>query len=225
MDLIERNKNLEQYAYIVSHNLRGPVANILGVARLLEMNGATTEDKQLSLQHLFNSTRRLDDVVGDLNLILQMQSVNEQREEVDLHDLVKDIELSIQDVVRKSNVEIATSFNVRSIATVRSYLYSIFYNLITNSIKYRQDGIRPIIRIVSEIENDRIRIRFADNGLGIDLETHREKLFGLYKRFHLDHAEGKGVGLFMTKTQVEALGGKISVTSQVNIGTEFTVEL
>ncbi len=227
MDLIERNQNLEQYAYIVSHNLRGPVANILGIANLLEMAGTNSLDKEQSLDHLFDSARRLDDVIKDLNMILQMrQSINEQTEEVDLAELVKDIQKGIEDLVRKSKLEISTNFHkVRSISTVKSYIYSIFYNLITNSIKYKQEGVRPVIRITSEQVGDHVRIKFVDNGLGIDLEAHGSKMFGLYKRFHPDYAEGKGVGLFMTKTQVEALGGKISVKSQVNIGTEFIVEL
>lgn len=226
LDLIERNQNLEQYAYIVSHNLRGPVANILGIANLMEMTGCTGLDKEQSLGHLFDSARRLDDVIKDLNMILQMrQGINETREDVVLEDLIKDIELSINDLVKKSKVEISTNFTkMRSMITVRSYLYSIFYNLITNSIKYKQEGTRPVIRISSEVNGDHTRLKFVDNGIGIDLQAHGSKLFGLYKRFHADYAEGKGIGLFMTKMQVEALGGKISVKSQVNIGTEFIIE-
>jgi signal transduction histidine kinase len=227
VDLTERNKNLEQYAYIVSHNLRGPVANILGISNLLEIEGQTVDDKAASLQHLFQSTRRLDEVVKDLNMILELrQRINEQREDVDLDELVRDTTTSIHDLVSKSNVEIITNFpEIRSISTVKSYLHSIFYNLITNSIKYKREDVHPTINITSRKGGDRICIRFADNGMGIDLAAHGSKLFGLYKRFHPDQAEGKGVGLFMTKTQVEALGGKISVTSQVNTGTEFIVEL
>lgn len=226
-DLIERNKNLEQYAYIVSHNLRAPVANILGLANLIEMQGVTGADLKTSVRHLYNSARNLDEVIKDLNLVLQMrQSINEQTEILEFAEIVKDVEMSITDLVRKSHVEIKTDFSkVSSITTVKSYLYSIFYNLITNSIKYKQEAIRPVINITSEMINDRVRIIFRDNGMGIDLKLYGAKLFGLYKRFHIEHAEGKGMGLFMTKTQVEALGGKIAVQSQVNMGTEFIIEL
>lgn len=227
LDLIERNRNLEQYAYIVSHNLRAPVANILGLCNIIELPGRSEGDRDASIVHLLDSTRRLDDVIKDLNMILQLrQNINEKKEEVNLQELVTDIQSDISELIAKSNVEITTNFKrVKSIATVKSYLHSIFYNLITNSIKYKQDGVRPVIKITTEQAGDRIMIRFVDNGLGIDLERQSDKIFGLYKRFHPDHAEGKGVGLFMTKTQVEALGGKISVKSQVNIGTEFIVEL
>jgi PAS domain S-box-containing protein len=225
-DLTERNNKLEQYAYIVSHNIRGPVANILGISNLLEMDGASIKDKQESLGHLFNSVRSLDQVIKDLNVILQVQqTINEQKDKVILNDLVDDIQASINDVLRSSGVDISTDFKVTTISTVRSYIYSVFYNLITNSIKYRKEGVRPVIRITSERSDDCTRIRFIDNGMGIDLDRHGSSIFGLYKRFHIGHAEGKGIGLFMTKAQVEALGGRISIKSQVNIGTEFLIEL
>jgi signal transduction histidine kinase len=107
--------------------------------------------------------------------------------------------------------------------TLKSYLYSIFYNLISNSIKYRQADQLPVITIISYLKEDKIEIHYADNGLGIDLKNRAEQVFGLYKRFH-SHTEGKGMGLFMVKTQVEALGGKINIESEVNVGTNYVLE-
>ena len=100
----------------------------------------------------------------------------------------------------------------------------IFYKLISNSIKYKQSGLAPVIEIKSRKLADKIELSFKDNSIGMDLETKSEQIFGLYKRFHPQHAEGKGMGLFMVKTQVETLGGKISVQSKVNVGTEFKIE-
>ncbi len=105
---------------------------------------------------------------------------------------------------------------------VQSYLHSIFYNLLTNSIKYRTPGIPPAIGIRSETRAGTLVITFEDNGLGIDLVKKGEQVFGLYKRFH-HHIEGKGMGLFLVKTQVELLGGKISIESKENAGTKFTI--
>ena len=120
---------------------------------------------------------------------------------------------------------IITDFtNVDKIVIVKSYIYSIFYNLIANSIKYRQADIETIIKITTKEDKDHVRILFKDNGLGINLKENGDNLFGLYKRFH-PHIEGKGLGLFMVKTQIEVFGGKISVKSEPNIGTEFTIEL
>jgi signal transduction histidine kinase len=101
-------------------------------------------------------------------------------------------------------------------------VYSIFLNLISNSIKYSRPDVRSIIRISSRKDGNRIVLVFSDNGMGIDLEAAGKKIFGLYQRFH-KHTEGKGVGLYMVKTQVEALGGRISVTSDLNVGTMFTL--
>jgi signal transduction histidine kinase len=102
-------------------------------------------------------------------------------------------------------------------------LYSIFYNLIHNSIKYRQPGLPCVIQIRSRLLKEGVQLVFKDNGIGIDLKKRGEQVFGLYKRFH-PAIEGKGMGLFMVKTQVEALGGKISISSEPNKGTEFTIE-
>ncbi|HMJ67679.1 MAG TPA: PAS domain S-box protein [Cyclobacteriaceae bacterium] len=226
LDLVERNKNLEQYAYIVSHNLRAPVANILGISHVLELGGITEADGKQALQHLFASTQRLDEVIKDLNMILSMrQGINEKKEDIIFQDIVDDIKSIIQPLITKSDVNITCDFTIPSIASVKSYVYSIFYNLITNGIKYRRSNVQSIICISSSEASGRVRLTFGDNGLGLDLNAQGANVFGLYKRFHPAHAEGKGMGLFMTKTQVEALGGKISVTSAVNHGTEFTIEL
>jgi PAS domain S-box-containing protein len=224
LDLVERIKNLEQFAYIVSHNLRAPVANILGICNLLELDEVSEPDREQALKHLFGTARRLDEVILDLNLILQMrQNISEKKQQIILEDLMNEVKASITS--HRQQVVISTRFEVPSISTVKPYLYSVFYNLITNSIKYSREGVAPEIHITSEKANDRVKLRFIDNGMGIDLNAHGESIFGLYKRFHPGYAEGKGMGLFMTKTQVETLGGKISVNSRVNQGTEFIVEL
>jgi signal transduction histidine kinase len=112
---------------------------------------------------------------------------------------------------------------VNGLRTIKSYIYSIFYNLTSNSIKFKQPGIPPIIEISSFLSENKIVLLFKDNGLGIDLNKKGNQVFGLYKRFHLD-TEGKGIGLYMVKTQVESLGGTIFIHSNVNTGTEFRIE-
>lgn len=88
---------------------------------------------------------------------------------------------------------------------------------------YRQPEIPCLITIKSNQINNKLELVFSDNGLGIDLQRRADEVFGLYKRFH-SHVEGKGMGLFMVKTQVEKLGGKISIQSEVNKGTAFKIE-
>jgi PAS domain S-box-containing protein len=222
-DIVQRNSDLEQFSYIVSHNLRAPVANILGLGDLIGNEDYTQEVKNDFLEALLDNVERLDIVVSDLNSILQVKGeIDAKKETVILNDLVDSIESSIQNLIEKEKVQIKTYFDVPTIHTVQSYLYSIFYNLIVNSIKYRKPGIPPQLDIRSQSKEGSLVITFEDNGLGIDLVKKGKQVFGLYKRFH-QHIEGKGMGLFLVKTQVELLGGKISIESEVNAGTKFTI--
>lgn len=224
-ELIQRNRDLEQFSYIVSHNLRAPVANIMGISDFLlkpELNPAKKEQLNSGLSKSVNA---LDDVIKDLNQILQSRrEISEQNTKVKFSELLNAIKLSIANLIKKEQVDFVVDFSeIDEMMTLKSYLYSVFYNLVSNSIKYKQPSIDPVIEVRSRLTEYGIEIIFRDNGLGIDLENNSEQVFGLYKRFH-SHTEGKGMGLYMVKTQVETLGGKISVQSEVNKGTEFKIE-
>jgi PAS domain S-box-containing protein len=225
-ELLASNKGLEQFSYILSHNLRAPVANIIGLAELVNQDTYPVEVKEQFVNGILVNVKRLDDVISDLNTILQVKrGVIENREAVSLQQLIDEISTSIQNIIEKEHVRIETDFSaVSELFTLKSYLHSIFFNLIMNSIKYRQKDIDPVIKIKSSLEYDLITLSIQDNGMGIDLASKGTQLFGLYKRFH-HHVEGKGMGLFMVKTQVEMLGGKIAVKSVVNQGTEVRVEI
>jgi PAS domain S-box-containing protein len=225
-DMIQRNKDLEQFSYIVSHNLRMPVANIIGFTNVLNDGDLPEETEKELREGLTSSVKRLDAVIGDLNHILQAKrNINEKKESISLSKLLEDIKHSVESAIEREKALIVTDFSaVNEISTIKSYMYSIFYNLISNSLKYRNPEVQPVIEIRSEIQNHKILLYFKDNGIGIDLKSDGEKVFGLYKRFHSDRAEGKGIGLFMVKTQVETLNGRISVQSEVNHGTEFKIE-
>lgn len=224
-DLIQRNKDLEQFSYIISHNLRAPVANILGLANIMHSAGLSTNERKKTEEYLFLAVERLDDVVKDLNQTVNTKrNINEIKESIEFSQLVENIRCSIQSYISTEHVQISTDFSaISGIHSIRSYFHNIFYNLISNSIKYSHPGRIPLITIKSELNNEKIILRFKDNGMGIDLNMHGDKLFGLYNRFH-NHSEGKGMGLFMVKTQVETLGGTIGVVSEVNAGTEFVIE-
>ena len=224
-DLIKRNSELEQFAYIISHNLRAPVANIIGASSALNDPELSAEDKEILNKGINVSVMRLDDVVKDLNDILEVKKdINTNKEIVRFAALVEDIKFSIVDLIDKHNVEIKCDFSkINELFTLQTYLYSIFYNLISNSIKYRRPHVKSLIEIKSRMVKNKLELIFTDNGTGIDLKKNGGDIFGLYKRFHTD-IEGKGMGLFMVKTQVETLGGKISVQSKENEGTEFKIE-
>ncbi len=225
-DLIQRNKDLEQFTYIISHNLRAPVANIIGLSYRLKQIGLPDDLRSQIGAGLSTSVTKLDEVIRDLNDILKIrQMVDESKQLIKLEKFISDIHLSIEKMVENEKAQILWNFTeAEEILTIKSYLHSIFFNLISNSLKYRKPNETPMIKITSRKTNDKIVLLFQDNGIGIDLSTAGEHVFGLYKRFHPDRAEGKGMGLYMVKTQVESMGGKISISSQVNVGTEFKIE-
>ncbi len=223
-DIVQRNQHLQQFTYIVSHNLRAPVAKIAAFSEQMQDDTYTPEERTLFNTELVESVNKLDDVIKDLNQILKLGKMADQaRERLDLAGIVNDVTQSLSGMLNKDEVVIISRFDeVSHLYSIKSYIHSIFYNLVINSIKYRQPGKKAIIHIESRNIDGQLKLIFRDNGLGIDLEKRGEAVFGLYKRFHT-HVEGKGMGLFMTKAQVETLGGKIEIQSQVNKGTTFTI--
>lgn len=225
-DIIQRNKNLEQFSYVVSHNLRAPVANILGICNAIDADMLQPAEQNRIIQNLSQSATKLDEVIVDLNRTLNIKKgVNEKKEKVIFSQVANDIYMTIGSFVEKEKAKITWDFSeADEMITIKSYVHSIFYNLISNSLKYHKPGVPPIIELSSRKKKNNIELFFRDNGLGIDLKKNGDKVFGLYKRFHLDKAEGKGMGLYLVKTQIEAIGGEISIKSEVDNGTEFHIK-
>jgi len=224
-DIVQRNRTLEQFTYIVSHNLRAPVANIYGLCQLLELSSSPECEPNEILEKMSTSVKSLDSILNDLSKILQTrENITETKETVDLSLLLEELKIGLGEALVGKNIQIKSDFcQVRHLYSIHSYLYSIFYNLLLNSINYRRKDIQTLISIKTVITEEYIELLFSDNGKGIDLEKHRATVFGLYRRFDRAIA-GKGMGLFTTKTQVEALGGTIDLKSVVNEGTTFSVK-
>ncbi len=224
-DLVKRNNELEQFTYIVSHNLRSPVASLIGLTQVLSEFELREDEKQDIINGISQSAGRLDEVIRDLNDILHLKSnIEDKKERVVFSTLVSEIERGMAQDFNRGKYFIETDFSsVDEHYTVKNYMVSIFGNLISNSIKYRKEHEIPVIKIKSEVDGPKMVLTFIDNGIGIDVNKNNNELFGLYKRFH-HHVEGKGLGLYMVKSQVETLGGKITVVSELNKGTEFKIE-
>lgn len=220
-DLLQRNSDLQQFAHIVSHNVRGPLATILGLNSLFE-DDISQEELKFLLVGIKTSSEKLDIVIRDLNQILQVKrELSETKVFVNLDEIVSEISESISLLIKDSQAVIDCNFAAAGrLLTVRSYISSIFYNLITNSIKYSKLAIPPVIKIWTQLRDKKLIISIQDNGIGIDLKKNKEKMFMLYQRFNFE-VEGKGMGLFITKTQVEVLNGKIEVESELGTGTTF----
>lgn len=226
-DILQRNTALEQFAYIVSHNLRAPVANIIALSdSLISWEGQGDEQKATFIKALNVSSKKLDDVVHDLNHILRIsQRINEKMEIVYFQQVVEDVIAALNREIASEKVVIKTDFAAAmNIYTLKSYLYNIFFSIIHNSILFKKPQEAPVIKISSHVEGTNIAVSFTDNGKGIDLEKYGNKIFGLYQRFD-PSVDGRGVSLCMAKTQVETLGGTIAVHSAVNNGATFTILL
>ena len=224
-ELLQHNHQLEQFAYISAHNLRAPVARILGLGQVLRICGTPEEEKAI-LDKLILTTKELDGVVKDLNKVLEIRKNNTSViTEIDLHKEMELVRTNLQREVEETGAQINEDFSaVDVIFSVKPYLDSILMNLVSNSIKYRYPGRNPVIHIGTERQGEFVCLTVSDNGLGINLDKYEDKLFKLYNRFHT-HVEGKGLGLYLVKTQVAALGGRIEVTSAVNNGMNFKIFL
>lgn len=221
-ELVEYNQQLEQFAFISAHNLRGPVARILGLGRLLGLEIDNDEKREQIYPQLIRSTEELDDVIRDLNLILEIKkNATSLIEPVNLATAMLRVCGNLEQEISTTHTSILTNFTQAEILyTIKPYLESILYNLISNAIKYRHRNRTPVIQIKTERLDNEICLCVTDNGLGIDLSKNGDKLFTLYKRFHL-HVEGKGMGLYLIKTQMLAMGGRIEIESEVDKGTTF----
>ncbi|WP_405399755.1 PAS domain S-box protein [Maribacter sp. Asnod2-G09] len=219
-----QNKQLADFTHITSHNLRAPVANLNSLMEIYKLSD--DDEERLDIFSKFDTV--IDRLTLTLNTLIEalktkISDAKEELESVDLNDIFEDTTQILGGSILTSGAVIKGDFTELSTITYnRIYMDSIFLNLIGNAIKYRAKNRKPEIIVKSKIKNGRNIITFKDNGLGIDLERHGHKLFGLNKVFHR-HPDAKGVGLFLTKTQVEAMGGTITATSEVNIGTTFTI--
>jgi len=223
--LIERNINLKQFSYIVSHNLRSPINRILGLASLFKPDRGQPEPNQRLIKYIVTEATNLDNVVKDLTTIVSYQDLgNEVKEEIIFEDELKLIKHNLESEIIAAKAQITSNFyNPDKMQSVRGYFHSILYNLLSNAVKYRHPDRHLKIHLQTHQDEKFIYFAVADNGLGIDLERHKDAMFALYSRFHKGIIPGKGIGLNLVKTQVETLGGKVTVKSQPGEGTTFTV--
>jgi D-xylose transport system substrate-binding protein len=225
-ELVQYNRQLEQYAFITAHNLRAPVARIIGLGQVLKMQQSDPEESAFIIDKLMVASQELDRVIKELNSILDIRKFSvEVMTEVNLEEQVAYILSNLEGEIKQTQAIINIDFNgAREIFSIKPYIHSILFNLISNAIKYRDPKRQPVITIKSEIKENQLCLTVADNGMGIDLASHQDMMFQLYKRFHF-HADGRGIGLFLVKTQIDALEGKIELDSKVNHGTTFRVFL
>lgn len=223
---IERQKKqLEEFCHIISHNLRAPLANLLLLSDMVQ-GSSDLDEKVVLIEKQKPVIDFLHDIFEELVDATQIK-LNHQvkREVVNLEDcFLKSMSLLQGDIIC-SEAQIEYDFSeAPSVYFPRMYLESVVFNLLSNAIKYRSPHRVPEIRFRSYFKDGWICMEVTDNGLGIDMKRYGDKLFKLRKTFH-DHPNAKGLGLFMSKTQIEALGGTIEARSEAGAGTTFIARL
>ncbi|HVD97689.1 MAG TPA: PAS domain-containing sensor histidine kinase [Cytophagaceae bacterium] len=223
--LVNQNKDLEEFSFIASHNLRSPVASILGLLQIYNKQEPSDPHNEVVMENLKKTAGKLDEIIVDLAQILDIRyRLEEAKEQVSFDSIIDTIKSMLSYHIVKNNAVLETDFAVPQVDTVKSYLTNILFNLISNSIKYRKEETTPVVRISTEESEDYVLIKVKDNGVGLDLEKHEQKLFMPYKRFH-NHVSGKGIGLYLVKSQVEALQGMVKVESSPGAGTTLFIYL
>ncbi|WP_055411266.1 PAS domain-containing sensor histidine kinase [Nonlabens sp. YIK11] len=220
----QQNERLLNFAHIVSHNLRSHSSNFEVLLNLYHQE-TDVEDQNNIIKLLSSSSSQLAETISHLNDVVAVNTKKIELSPIYLKEnifkVMENISSQIKEYHINVDVEIDDDFTV---AASPAYLESIILNLLTNSIKYRKKDVPSRITIKAYKHKGKSRIIFEDNGIGIDMKLNGHKIFGMYKTFH-GNKDARGIGLYMTKNQIEAMGGTIRVESEKNVGTKFKITL
>ena len=186
----------------------------------------TTLNEMETFKYLIQAASNLEDTIEDLNEIVEVNlSDPKDFKPIDIYPLIKKNVESVLPLAKENGLEIVTDVEPKTyMIGVRSYLESIFLNFMTNSIKYSAVDRDSYLKISAQSEGNFTTVVFEDNGLGIEMDTYGNKLFKMYQTFH-SHKDARGIGLYITKNQIETMNGTIEVNSEVNVGTTFKIKI
>lgn len=222
-ELLAQNKRLLNFAHMVSHNLRSHAGNLQSLLELIKVTDTDTE-RRLLMDSLYKLSESLWLSISHLSEVVKMQTGPKiTKSPVALEAVFEETIAILVTNINESGTVIDADFSdCPVIESVPAYMESILLNLISNAIKYRHPDRTPEITVRSFVCRNKSYITIEDNGLGFDLPKYKDQVFGMYKTFH-HHPEARGLGLFITRSQVEALNGSIAVESEVNKGSRFTI--
>lgn len=222
-NLSKLNKDIDNFVYAASHDLKSPVNNLEGLLKILNENPPHDQQTQEIILRMNFCINRMKKTINGLTDIIKVEkSAFEDIENNDIKEIIEEVIKENESIFVESGTEIIYNLEVDTIWYTRIGLKSILYNLIINAVKYRSATRMPVIKIATRKISSQVFLEIEDNGMGIDLTKYGMKLFGLFKRFH-DHVEGSGLGLYMIKRLIEDRGGKIDVKSAPENGSTFTV--
>jgi two-component system phosphate regulon sensor histidine kinase PhoR len=231
-ELERLNASHETFIYSVSHDLKGPLANIEGLVNhfikisedIQEGREEDLEDQKSTAALLEKSIVSMRNIINELSEITKIESnYKDEVETVKIENLLKEVKMVIRDSINKSKAIIHIDIQEPELNISRKNLRSILYNLLTNAIKYRSRERIPEVYIKTRKEEGMVLISVRDNGLGIDKED-QHLLFTPFSRIEKE-VEGTGIGLYLVKKIIENEGGRITVSSEVGVGSEFCVYL
>lgn len=219
----EQNKRLLNFANIVSHNLKSYAGNLEAITGML-INARSVEEQKQMILYLQKLSKGFGKTLHQLNDIVKSHNLSKLNpEKINLHDYVETCIDVLWTQIKNTNALVLNKVNQDITLHVNAaYMESILLNFLTNAIKYRQPGRDPVIEVDALTKNEEIIITIKDNGRGMNLKNNAAKLFGLYQTFH-NNPDAEGVGLFITKSQVESMGGRIEVASEEGNGTTFGI--
>lgn len=218
-----QNSKLFNFSHIISHNLRSHSSNLSLVVQLLQ-EAKTNKDKLELMANVENISENIEHAILQLNnLVSAKDSFQVEKKKVKFSEILDSVINATSSLIRRENAKIVADFeDLKEIEYISEYLESILLNLLSNAIHYKYPGRRPIIYINTYKKDNYHYLEVNDNGQGIDLSQEGNKMFGINASSSTPH--GNGIGLFITKKQIEALGGEISVSSTVDIGTTFKIK-
>jgi len=222
--LTKVNHDLKQLTYTTSHDLRSPVNNLLSVFSLIDVSKIDNDETVELIEILRSAVENLKQSLNNyIDILSEKHGEHARVEDVDLNESLNNVLQSISSLIHSSKAVIHADFSkLEKIKFSKSYMESIFLNLITNSIKYARPDRLPVISIHSDKIKNVDRLIIADNGIGFDMKKVKNKIFGLHQRFH-NNTDSKGIGLYLVYNHVTSLGGQIDVESKINEGTKFVI--
>lgn len=223
--LTRQNKQLESFSFIVSHNLRGSTSNLISLLDFYKDQN-NKEGQEFIMNKVDQTVNNLSVTLNNLLEVISIRSNgNLKTEVVFFEEVFLKLIQTYQGEIMKYDANVLHDFEkAQKIDYFAPYLESIMQNLLSNALKYSNPKTKPIVKFETYIQDNSVFMKVSDNGLGIDLARNGKQLFGFNKIFH-KHPDAKGVGLFITKEQIESLGGEISAESLVGKGTTFTIIL